>query len=216
VRWGVILAIGLTLSACIPRGERRDAPRPATPPERADARDPATLQCHIDLAREEIGFRALPDRRFEGGCGALGAVQLLETGTPATNLGAMTCPLARQFARWQRESLQPAARHWLRASVRRVETFGTYSCRPVNGQAGARLSEHSFANAVDVAAFVLDDGRRITVLDGWNDRDERVRGFLRAVHQGGCRRFNVVIGPDGDAFHRDHFHFDMGRGPYCR
>lgn len=205
----------LVLGACIPRSEPR-APPPRPDPIRTDSSSPSTLQCHIDLAREGVGFRALEDREFGGGCRAVGAVQLREIGTPVTNLGAMTCPLARQFARWVREAVQPAADQWLGSPIRRVETFGTYACRGVNGQAGARLSEHAFANAVDVSAFVLADGRRITVAQGWNGEDERVRSFLRAIHRAGCRRFSIGLGPDSDAYHYNHFHFDMGRGPYCR
>jgi len=211
------LILLLTLSACIPRAEqpRRPAPpQPTAGPQREPGRE--TLQCHIDLARLGVQFRALADRDFGGGCSALGAVQLIEIGTPVTNLGAMTCPLARQFARWVREAVQPAAQQWLRTPVRRIESMGTYSCRGVNGAAGARLSEHAFANAVDIGAFVLADGRRVTIADGWNDPDERVRQFLRAVHQAGCRRFGVTLGPDANARHRDHIHFDLGRGPYCR
>jgi hypothetical protein len=186
------------------------------PVSRAGADDPATRQCLADLRRARVGYRALDDRRFEGGCSALGSVQLLEIGTPVTNLGAMTCPLARQFAIWVREAVQPEAERWLRAPVRRIESFGTYACRGVNGRAGARLSEHAFANAVDVSAFVLADGRRITVEQGWRSDDERVRRFLRAIHAEGCRRFAIGLGPDADAFHYNHLHFDMGRGPYCR
>ena len=215
VRWGIVLAV-LALSACIPRGEERRAPPRAETPARAERNSPETLQCHIDLARERIQFRALPDQRFAGGCSALGAVQLLDMGTPAANLRAMTCPLARQFARWVRESVQPAADQWLGRRVQRVETFGTYSCRSVNSRPGARLSEHGFANAVDVSGFTLADGRRVTVQEGWNGDDERVRRFLRAVHQGGCRRFNIGLSPDSDSYHYNHMHFDMGRGPYCR
>ncbi|MEA3041813.1 MAG: hypothetical protein QOC65_1302, partial [Sphingomonadales bacterium] len=81
---------------------------------------------------------------------------------------------------------------------------------------GARLSEHGSANAVDVAAFLLADGRRITVLEGWNGGDEDARMFLRAVHRAGCRRFSVGLSPDSDAYHYNHLHFDLGRGPYCR
>lgn len=215
----VIVAGALLLAACIPQVERVLPTRPSAPPPTppaANAQSPETRQCLAELRREEIGFRALPDQRFEGGCSAIGAVQLLDIGVPVTNLGAMTCPVARQFARWARESLQPAAGQWLGSEVRRIESFGTYSCRPVNNRAGARLSEHGRANAVDVAAFVLADGRRITVLGGWNGPDANVRAFLRAAHQGACRRFQIVIGPDADAAHRDHFHMDMGRGPYCR
>ncbi|TFI56504.1 extensin family protein [Sphingomonas parva] len=208
----LLLAL-LLLGGCIPKSERRPE-KEARVPAAATSRE--TLQCHANLTREGVKFRALPDQVFAGGCSALGAVQLLDIGTPVTNLKAMTCPVARQFARWVREAVQPAADAAFGRSVVRIESMGTYSCRPVNGQAGKRLSEHGRANAVDVGAFVLADGRRISVLQGWNGEDEKVRRFLRDVHGAGCRRFGIVLGPDANAFHRDHLHFDMGRGPYCR
>jgi hypothetical protein len=216
MRWGIALLTMLALTGCIPRSEQRREPPRAQTPARAERNSPETLQCHIDLAREEIGFRALPDQRFAGGCSALGAVQLTNIGTPVSNLKAMACPLARQFARWAREAVQPAAEQWLDARVVRIETFGTYACRTRNSRPGAPLSEHGYANAVDVSGFLLEGGRRVTVEEGWNGGDERVRRFLRAVHQAGCRRFNIGLSPDSDAYHYNHFHFDMGRGPYCR
>jgi hypothetical protein len=215
MRWSLALAALLMLDACIPHATRRPPP-PAPSPAAAQPTPQATLQCHVELAREGVQFRVLPDQRFPGGCSALGAVQLIDIGVPVTNLRAMTCPLARQFARWAREAVQPAADQWLRTRVVRIETFGTYSCRGVNSQPGARISEHGYANAVDVSAFVLGDGRRITVVEGWNGEDDRVRRFLRAVHQAGCRRFAIGLSPDNDAYHYNHMHFDMGRGPYCR
>jgi len=216
MRWGVLLLTMLALAACLPRAEQRRAPPRARAPERVERNSPDILQCHIDLARENVGFRALPDQRFQNGCSALGAVQLTNIGTPVAGLRAMTCPLARQFARWTREAVQPAAGQWLGSRIVRIETFGTYGCRTRNSQPGAPLSEHAFANAVDVSAFVLEDGRRVTVEEGWNGNDERVRRFLRAVHQAGCRRFNIGLSPDADRYHYNHMHFDMGRGPYCR
>ena len=203
----------LLLASCIPQVDAPKKPDAAAAPAEPAK---ATLQCHADLRREGVEYRILPDRVFENGCTAVGTVQLKDIGTPVTNLGAMTCPLARQFARWTREALQPAAERWLKSRVARIESFGTYACRPVNGQAGGRLSEHGRSNAVDVAAFVLADGRRITVLDSWNAEDEDVRRFLRDAHQAGCRRFGVALGPEANAYHRNHFHFDMGQGPYCR
>jgi len=219
MRWAIILTAAL-LASCIPRADERRAPpqpRRQTPVSGGQAPgDRETLQCHVALARENVAFRVLPDRSFGGGCTAIGAVQLTEIGTPVTNLGAMRCPLARAFAAWVREAVQPEAERRFGSPVRRIESFGTYACRPVNSQAGARLSEHSFANAVDVAAFLLADGRRITVLDDWNGDREEARQFLRAVHRAGCRRFSVGLSPESDAFHRNHLHFDLGRGPYCR
>ena len=211
MRLGILLCF-LLLASCIPRVDAPKKAGAALPDEPSKA----TLQCHADLRREAVEFKILADRLFDNGCSAVGTVQLLDIGTPVTNLGAMTCPLARQFARWTREAVQPAAEQWLDSRVARIESFGTYACRPRNGQEGAKLSEHGRSNAVDVAAFVFADGRRVTILDGWNSEDEKVRGFLRAAHQAGCRRFGIALGPDADFYHRNHFHFDMGRGPYCR
>lgn len=210
----LILAI-LALAGCFRSDRRPLPPAPAAIPEFATLAA-STLQCHADLRRERVSFRALPDRTFGGGCSALGSVQLLEIGTPVSDLGAMTCPLARQFARWTREAVQPAARKWLGSSVVKIESMGTYSCRPLNGQAGQKISEHGRANAVDIGAFLFADGRRITVLAGWSGGDPRTQGFLREVHRGGCARFAIGLGPDANAYHRDHLHFDMGNGPYCR
>lgn len=212
-----VLAGALTLTSCIPASEppRRSSPQPSriAPPVLTSA---ATRQCMAELGRQGIGFKALPDRYFAGGCSALGAVQLLEIGTPVSNLGAMTCPLARTFAGWAREAVQPAAKSLLGTQVVRIESMGTYACRSRNSQAGAPLSEHGLANAVDIAAFVLADGRRITVREGWRSGDAAIEQFLRAVHQAGCRRFQTGLGPEANALHHDHFHFDMGVGPYCR
>jgi hypothetical protein len=42
--------------------------------------------------------------------------------------------------------------------------------------------------------------------------------FLRAIHDGACREFGTVIGPEANDPHRNHFHLDLiarrGRG-YC-
>ena len=203
-----VAAAALLVAACIPTSER--------PAEQAVSDSVEARQCQAELKREEVKFRALPDRTFGGGCMAANAVQLLDSGTPTANLGAMSCPLARQFARWTREAVQPAAERFLDAKVVRIESMGTYACRPVNGVPGGRLSEHGRANAVDIAAFVLADGRRVTVREGWHGEDEEARRFLRDIHQAGCRRFTVGIGPDANAQHQDHFHFDMGEGRYCR
>jgi len=211
-----LLITTLLLAGCIPKPDR-----PAPPAERPVAERPAQpgkvlRQCQADLARAAVAFKSLPDRTFEGGCSAIGAVQLLDIGTPVTNLGAMTCPLASNFARWVQEAVQPAAERHLGARVVKIESMGTYACRPVNGQAGNKLSEHGRANAVDIGGFVLEDGRRVTVKSGWNGSDAKVRAFLRDAHAAGCRQFPIGLGPDANALHHDHFHFDMGRGPYCR
>jgi hypothetical protein len=193
------------------------APAPHRPPPQRPAYDAAARrQCLADLTADGARYSVLPDRTFAGGCSAIGTVQLSDIGMPVTNLGAMTCPLADAFTRWTRDATQKAAVAWLDSPVVKIESFGTYSCRPVNNVAGGRLSEHGLSNAVDISGFVLANGRRITVLADWNGPDEYARNFLRAVHDAGCRRFHVVLGPDANALHHNHLHFDMGPGPYCK
>ena len=209
------LLIPLALSACISRPTYR---RP--PVQVVSGADPAVLrQCIARMDRIVARYALLPDRDFGGGCSALGSVQLRDIGTPVTNLGAMTCPLGYAFTLWVQSDLQVPAIGEFGSPVVRIETFGTYNCRNVNGAATGRLSEHATANAVDVSAFVLKDGTRISVLGGWNGTGldgERAGRFLRTVRNSACRRFNIVLSPDSNAAHRDHMHFDMGRGPLCR
>ncbi|ARS29307.1 extensin family protein [Sphingomonas sp. KC8] len=211
---GLSLLMLLVLAGCV----GSPAGKPHRPPPREPAEDSRALkQCLVDLARYDAKFTVLPDRWFGNGCSATGAVQLTAIGIPVTNLGAMKCRTAERLSAWTNEAVQNAATAWLGSRVIRIESFGTYNCRPRNGVAGAKMSEHGRANAVDIAAFVLADGRRVTVEQGWNGPDKDIRNFLRAVHKAACRRFAIVIGPAGDAAHYNHFHFDMGAdGPYCK
>jgi hypothetical protein len=80
----------------------------------------------------------------------------------------------------------------------------------MNNVSGSKLSEHGHANALDVSAFMLADGRWITVKKGWRG-DPRESAFLRQVHQGACETFFTVLGPNADANHHDHFHLDLAR-----
>ncbi len=207
--WLLILA--LVLTSCI---NRPKLSRPAATPPRVPDQQ-ALRQCIGRLDHIVARYALLADRDFGGGCSALGAVQLRDIGTPVTNLGAMTCALGYAFTSWVQNDLAMAAMTEFGSPVVRVETFGTYSCRNVNGGTTGLLSEHAFANAVDVSALVLKDGRRITIADGWRG-DEHEQRFLRTVRDAACRRFNTVLSPDYNAQHRDHLHFDMGRGPFCR
>ena len=215
------LLVPVLLSACLFGG-------PDTPPRRPSARAPAaavipserqTQACLADLSGAGATFNRLDDRDFGGGCVVAGAVQLTDIGVPVNGLKSIRCPTARAFVGWVRHGVGPAARQILGSDVVRIESYGTYACRGIVGggsRASGRLSEHAYANAVDVGGFVLADGRRISVEGGWNGDDAAVREFLRIVHRSGCRRFATTLGPDYNAAHRNHFHFDMGRGPFCR
>jgi hypothetical protein len=122
----------------------------------------------------------------------------------------LRCPMIPQVERWVHETVAPAARYYFGVPLTEIKVAGSYSCRPMNNVLGARLSEHGYANALDISGFVLADGRTITVKKGWQG-GEREQAFLRDVHQGGCREFMTVLGPNYDRNHHDHIHLDLAR-----
>jgi len=196
------------------------------PPDRAPGKNsqklirPATKdvrQCLSDLAKQKARYTLLPEQDFGNGCSQSGVVQLLDVGVPITNVKAVKCSVARALSEWVSDSLQPAARQVFGMRVARIESMGGYACRNVIGrpQAAGTWSEHATGNAIDIGAFILSDGRRISVKAGWYGPDKEQK-FLRSVRAGGCKSFQTVLSPDYNAAHHDHLHFDLGRGPYCR
>ncbi|WP_370644811.1 extensin family protein [Microvirga sp. ACRRW] len=121
----------------------------------------------------------------------------------------LACPIIPRIDTWLDEIVKPAALMYFGVPLVDIKA-GSYSCRPRNNQRGAKLSEHSFGNALDVMAFVLADGREITVVKGWKASPVE-QDFLREAFVGACRYFNTVLGPGADAFHYDHFHIDLAR-----
>lgn len=125
----------------------------------------------------------------------------------------LRCPMIPQVDRWVTQVIEPAARRNFGASLAEITVAASYACRPMNNVVGAALSEHGHANALDVSAFTLADGRRIAVRSGWAG-DWHERAFLHAIHDGACSQFTTVLGPDYDSNHYDHIHVDLARrGP---
>ena len=106
----------------------------------------------------------------------------------------LACPIVSALDRWLADSVQPAAMRWFGVRVVEIKQISAYSCRGMNGNPHAHISEHAFGNALDIAAFTLADGRRVTVRGGWRGVPEE-QGFLRDVHATGCQQFNTVLAP---------------------
>lgn len=134
---------------------------------------------------------------------AVGPVALKPTAT-------LACPIVSMLDRWLAESVQPAAERWFGSRVVEIKQISAYSCRGMNGNPRAHISEHAFGNALDIAAFTLADGRRISVKDGWKGLPEE-QGFLRDVQGGACQMFNTVLAPGSNVYHYDHIHVDLMR-----
>jgi hypothetical protein len=127
-----------------------------------------------------------------------------------TPTATLACPIVSVLDRWLADSVQPAAMRWFGARVVEIKQISAYSCRGMNGNSRAHISEHAFGNALDIAAFTLADGRRITVKDGWKGMPEE-QGFLRDVQGAACQQFNTVLAPGSNVYHYDHIHVDLMR-----
>lgn len=188
--------------------------------------DPAA--CRAALATARWRTTPLPDRATGPGCGFENAFRIERTSVAVGEPFSLSCRAALSLAMWERHALQPAALARLGSEVRAIEHLGSYACRNLYGEEGRRRSRHATADAVDLAGFVLADGRRIRVLHDWHaapgaaGASEQAAGvtdearFLRELRDGACRWFDAVLGPDYNRAHADHFHFDRGRARICR
>jgi hypothetical protein len=135
--------------------------------------------------------------------GAIGPISV----QPAATLA---CPIVSALDQWINSAVQPAAMRWFGQPVVSIRQISAYSCRGMNGNPNAHISEHAFGNALDIAAFTLADGRKITVKRGWRGSPEEV-GFLHDVQGAACQSFSTVLAPGSNRFHYDHMHVDLMR-----
>ncbi len=197
-------------------------------PQRPAWRDAADKAC---MARRTVRASAYvqPARAIDGpgicGLNAPLKVSALKDGTVAiSSTATLNCPMTEALEQWLTDVVQPAAWARFKQPVTQIETMGSYGCRAMNNQFGAKLSEHAFGNALDIGGFQLADGRQISVIKGWTKGDRDEQAFLRESHQGACDFFTTVLGPGSNAFHYNHFHVDLAmhgntsQGPrrYCR
>jgi hypothetical protein len=138
-----------------------------------------------------------------GAMAASGPVAVKPTAT-------LACPIVSVLDHWLADSVQPAAMRWFGARVVEIKQISAYSCRGMNGNPRAHISEHAFGNALDIAAFILADGRKISVQDGWKGLPEE-QGFLRDVQAAACQDFTTVLAPGSNVYHYNHIHVDLMR-----
>jgi hypothetical protein len=220
-----ILAIGLfgsgpagaaTGDIPLPRPRPAFAPAPRTgEPEKPGGtaseapEPPPPSACRLALTGDIAVAPSVAPVRGPGACGGkdlvrLEAVVLPGKGRVAVKPAAtLRCPMARAIADWVRTDIAALAGDRGTRPVE-LDNFDSFDCRGRNGVAGAKLSEHGRANALDVSSFRLADGRTLTLTD--REAPQDVREKVRAT---ACARFTTVLGPGSDGYHENHIHLDL-------
>jgi hypothetical protein len=172
--------------------------------------------CPALMNGEVVG--ALIPPLAEGMCGERSPLKVTAIGKDnAVKLAAAittNCAMAGTLANWVVE-IQKEAQKDFGAEIESITTGSDYQCRKVNNGHQGRVSEHAFANAVDIVAFKFKNGKSTELTSGWKGKPEE-QTFWRALHKASCDRFMTVIGPDGDAAHQGNLHLDLGcHGKKC-
>ncbi|WP_342153529.1 extensin family protein [Methylorubrum sp. SB2] len=167
---------------------------------------PDDAACLRRLERLGARFEALPPLG-NGQCSAPRplSVTALADGVALEPAATLTCRTAEALARWATE-VQASARRELDDSLKSLSLGGTYVCRGQNHDTDAKLSEHSFANAIDVMGYGFSKRPAIKVTAATQGTPEAA--FLAAVRTSACTFFRTVLGPGSDAAHGNHLHLD--------
>ncbi len=161
-----------------------------------------------------LAYTRIADEPLGDGCGFTNVVRDTRMPIDLNTTPVATCALSAALYWWQRD-LQSIARARLHSEIVRIDQDGIYACRNIDSAAIGPRSEHATANAIDVEAFEIADGRRITVAKDWGKPTDEGR-FLRAAHDSACGVFAEVLGPDYNKLHATHFHLDEAAWTICR
>jgi hypothetical protein len=187
--------------------ERTDKPSDQATP--APQPSPQPSACRLALTDAIAIAPSIPDIRGAGGCGGEDLVRLEAVVLPDKRqvslkpAAILRCAMATALADWIRTDIAPLAAT-LGSTISDLDNFDSFECRGRNRVVGARLSEHGRANALDVRAFKLANGRSISLTDRTVPRELR-ETVLHSV----CARFSTVLGPGSDWYHEDHIHLDL-------
>jgi hypothetical protein len=190
-------------------GKQTPAPNEKQPEQAAAPAPQPPSACRQALTDEIAIAPSIPDIHGPGGCGGEDLVRLEAIVLPDNRQvvlkppATLRCAMASEIAAWVRTDIAPLTTS-LGSTISGLDNFDSYECRGRNRVAGAQLSEHGRANALDVRGFQLANGQSISLVDRNESREVR-ENVLHSV----CVRFTTVLGPGSDGYHEDHSHLDL-------
>ncbi|MDB5555593.1 MAG: extensin-like family protein [Rhizobium sp.] len=187
-------------------------PRTSDPTEEADdftEMTSADRACRSELQRMGVKFQELPPISNGRSCGIPHPIKVtgFQGGIQLKPAATLNCSMTKIFAKWVKNELVPSSRYRYFSGIKTIHQMSSYSCRKMNSRSNNPWSEHAKGNALDIGGFTLKNGKHIDI------RKKgffafREKGLLKTVREDSCKYFTTVLGP-GDAYHGDHFHFDL-------
>ncbi len=193
--------------------DEEDAPISRVEPERV-----YQTACPALLAGVIVGEMLEPIE--EGMCGersplSVKAVVANGRTVPLSSPVTTNCQMAGALAAWV-GAVDAYAGAALDSPLAQVNTGTSYMCRNRYSAEDGFVSEHGFANGVDVVGFTLASGETISVETEWLPSTAPEGKLLRQAHGAACGQFTTVLGPEANDDHEDHFHLDLGcHGQSC-
>ena len=126
----------------------------------------------------------------------------------------LTCQMAIAMADFERVA-QEEAQRIMGSPITSIDHMGTYNCREM--ALYDMISEHSFANGIDLKTFHFKNGESADVLAHFKPREADIEDpralFMRSLANRlyDEQVFSVVVTPYFDAIHRNHIHVDLAR-----
>jgi hypothetical protein len=184
------------------------------PPELIADCEAKLREAGVEFAPAEL--KVVPGNARRPTCGAAQAV-VYKRGPGKIRYSSapvVSCGMALGMARLERV-LGEEAERYLHQPVARIEQGGTYNCRKM--ARFALVSEHAYANAIDIRGITLKNGRKLSVLSTFGRTDVEPtrpealfwRSVTHRLYDEGA--FSVVITPFFDGLHKDHIHLDQAR-----
>lgn len=190
--------------ALLPRADN-----PADEPPLFTEMSAAERACRQDLQKMGVRFEELSPISKGRSCGIAHPIKVtgLQGGIQMKPAATLNCQMTRFLAKWVKNELVPSARTRYFSGIKTIHQMSSYSCRKMNSRSNNPWSEHAKGNALDIGGFTLKSGKHIDVRKK-SFFAFREKGLLKTVREDSCKYFTTVLGP-GDAYHGDHFHFDL-------
>ena len=169
----------------------------------------------LSQANQRKLIRTQPVADSAGACPLANVVRVRDFGTVSLSSSFLaSCPLALSSALFVSQQARPLTKTLMGRELTRIDHLGSFACRNIYHRADARRSEHASAEALDISAFRLAGGERVTVLKGWTSA--KTQPWLQALLAASCGYYGNGLGPDYNAAHANHFHLGMRGFGLCR